>query len=104
MATTSPVVAIPEVGGNESLDELVRKLLGWVGSFGSARYLHHTHTRHWLPRFFDVVLWRFFVQAIETPHAWEELRREEYPRSLRPLVRYLVDEVQHEAIVSALLW
>lgn len=26
--TTSPVVAIPEIGGNESLDELVRKLLG----------------------------------------------------------------------------
>lgn len=28
MTTTSPVVAIPEVEGTESLDELVRKLLG----------------------------------------------------------------------------
>lgn len=26
--TMSPVVAIPEIGGNESLDELVRQLLG----------------------------------------------------------------------------
>lgn len=28
MTTTLPVVAIPEIGGNESLDELVRMLLG----------------------------------------------------------------------------
>lgn len=28
MTTTSPVVAIPEIEGNESLDALVRKLLG----------------------------------------------------------------------------
>ena len=46
---------------------------------------------------------RFFVQAIEAPHAWEELRRDVYPRSLRAFVKYLVDDVQHEAIVSALL-
>lgn len=70
----------------------------WIG-----KILTHTHTSLTTTFFLNVVLCRFFVQAIETPHAWEELRREEYPRSLRPLVRYLVDEVQHEAIVSALL-
>lgn len=69
----------------------------WIG-----KILTHTHITDY-HIFLNVVLCRFFVQAIETPHAWEELRREEYPRSLRPLVRYLVDEVQHEAIVSALL-
>lgn len=67
----------------------------WIG-----KILTHTSLT---TRFSNVVLCSFFVHAIETPHAWEELRREEYPRSLRPLVRYLVDEVQHEAIVSALL-
>lgn len=46
---------------------------------------------------------RFFVSAIEAPHDWEELRRDVYGPVLRPLVRYLVDEVQHEAIVCALL-
>ncbi|KAM3424467.1 hypothetical protein BST61_g6471 [Cercospora zeina] len=55
---------------------------------------------------FDTVVRKlstFFVQGIETPHEWDELRREVYPRVLRPLVRYLVDDVQHEGIVSALL-
>lgn len=37
------------------------------------------------------------------PLGWDELRREVYARQLRPLVRYLVDEVQHEALVCALL-
>lgn len=71
--------------------------MSWIG-----KILTHTHITDY-HIFLNVVICRFFVQAIETPHAWEELRREEYPRSLRPLVRYLVDEVQHEAIVSALL-
>ncbi|GIZ41595.1 hypothetical protein CKM354_000489400 [Cercospora kikuchii] len=55
---------------------------------------------------FDTVVRKlstFFVQAIETPHEWDELRREVYPRELRSFVRYLVDDVQHEGIVSALL-
>lgn len=43
------------------------------------------------------------MSAIEVPHEWEELRREVYSPVLRPLVRYLVDDVQHEAIVCALL-
>ncbi|KAI5363068.1 hypothetical protein Slin15195_G104450 [Septoria linicola] len=64
---------LPDIEGSESFDDLVRKLS------------------------------IFFVQAIEAPHDWEELRREIYPRTLRSFVRYLVDDVQHEAIVSALL-
>lgn len=43
------------------------------------------------------------MQAIEAPHEWDELRRDVYGQVLRPLVRYLVDDVQHEAVVSALL-
>ncbi|KXS94009.1 hypothetical protein AC578_1747 [Pseudocercospora eumusae] len=65
--------ALPQIDGSESFDSLVKKLSV------------------------------YFVHAIETPHDWEELRRDVYATSLRPLVRYLVDEVQHEAIVSALL-
>lgn len=44
------------------------------------------------------------MQAIEAPHDWDELRRDVYGQLLRPLVRYLVDDVQHEAVVSALLY
>ncbi|EME78250.1 uncharacterized protein MYCFIDRAFT_58413 [Pseudocercospora fijiensis CIRAD86] len=65
--------ALPAIEGSESFDSLVKKLSV------------------------------YFVHAIETPHDWEELRRDVYATSLRPLVRYLVDEVQHQAIVSALL-
>jgi hypothetical protein len=43
------------------------------------------------------------VQAVEAPHGWDELRKDVYPGSLRPFVRYLVDEVQHEFVVSCLL-
>ncbi|KAK4494600.1 hypothetical protein PRZ48_013956 [Zasmidium cellare] len=64
---------VPDIRGDEEFDGLVRKLSV------------------------------FFVSAIEAPHEWEELRREVYGPVLRPLVRYLVDEVQHEAIVCALL-
>jgi hypothetical protein len=46
---------------------------------------------------------RFFVQAIDTPHEWEELRKDVYPVLLKPLVRYLVDETRHEELVCALL-
>jgi hypothetical protein len=48
-------------------------------------------------------LHRFFVKAIDAPHEWEELRKNLYPTVLKPLVKYLVDEVQHEEIVCALL-
>lgn len=46
---------------------------------------------------------RFFVQAIDAPHEWEELRKDVYPGVLKPLVRYLVDDVSHPEIVCALL-
>lgn len=46
---------------------------------------------------------RYFVQAIEAPQEWDDLRGEVYGTFLRPLTWYLVDEVQHEAIVCALL-
>ncbi|EME40467.1 hypothetical protein DOTSEDRAFT_55680 [Dothistroma septosporum NZE10] len=64
---------LPRVDGSEDFDALVRKLSV------------------------------YFVQAIEAPHEWDELRRDVYGQVLRPLVRYLVDDVQHEAVVSALL-
>ena len=46
---------------------------------------------------------RFFVASIEAPYEWDELRRDVYGRHLRPLVTYLVSEVQHPALVCALL-
>ncbi|CAK4030375.1 Ca2+ Mg2+-permeable cation channel [Lecanosticta acicola] len=64
---------LPDIDGTETFDALVRKLSV------------------------------YFVQAIEAPHEWDELRGEVYGIFLRPLTRYLVDDVQHEAIVCALL-
>lgn len=47
----------------------------------------------------------FFTHAINVPQdGWDELRKEFYEEVLRPLVKYLLHDVQHPAIVSALLW
>lgn len=46
---------------------------------------------------------RFFVEVVEAPSTFEDLRNVVYGRTLKPLVRYLVDEVHHQAVVSALL-
>jgi hypothetical protein len=45
----------------------------------------------------------YITSAIEGPHDFDELKKTIYPRSLRPLVRYLVDDIYHESIVAALL-
>lgn len=45
----------------------------------------------------------FFLDAVESPHTFDELRSAIYGRTLKPLVRYLVDEVHYPGIVSALL-
>ncbi|KAK3053688.1 hypothetical protein LTR09_005432 [Extremus antarcticus] len=66
-------VSPPQIAGDESFDVLAQKL---------ATYL---------------------TQAIESPHNFDELKKVIYGRSLRPLVRYLVDEVHHEGVVSALI-
>ncbi|KAK5165097.1 uncharacterized protein LTR77_009194 [Saxophila tyrrhenica] len=63
----------PEIAGDESFDQLARKLATYV------------------------------TKAIESPHSFDELKKVVYGRSLRPLVRYLVDGVHHEGVVSALL-
>lgn len=45
----------------------------------------------------------YFVEAIQTPHTFEELRTIQYGRCLSPLIKHLSDNVKHQAIVSALL-
>ncbi|SMY27925.1 unnamed protein product [Zymoseptoria tritici ST99CH_1A5] len=70
---TTPLPAIPRIKGDENFDDLVRALSV------------------------------FFVEAIDTSLEWDELRKDVYPQVLKPLVRYLVGEVQHEEIVCALL-
>ncbi|KAJ9644571.1 hypothetical protein H2199_003534 [Coniosporium tulheliwenetii] len=45
----------------------------------------------------------YFVEAIQTPHTFEELRTIQYGRCLSPLIKHLSDNVKHQAIVSAIL-
>ncbi|KAF2772744.1 Ca2+/Mg2+-permeable cation channel [Teratosphaeria nubilosa] len=66
-------VPVPEIHGREGFDSLVRKLS------------------------------QYFVEQFDAPHTFEELRKAIYPRQLKPLVQYLVDDVSHPAIVAALL-
>ncbi|KAK5121466.1 hypothetical protein LTR85_005299 [Meristemomyces frigidus] len=66
-------VSVPVIDGRESFDTLVRKL--------------SVH----------------FIQHIDAPHTFEDLRKAVYTKSLQPLVTYLADEVQHPGIVCALL-
>ncbi|TKA76639.1 hypothetical protein B0A55_04934 [Friedmanniomyces simplex] len=63
----------PHIDGRESFDILVRKLSV------------------------------YFVQQIQAPQTWEELRTVLYGKHLKPLVTYLVDDTHHPAIVNALL-
>ncbi|KAK5132413.1 hypothetical protein LTR08_009096 [Meristemomyces frigidus] len=69
----SKEVSLPEIDGCESFDALVRKLSVFV------------------------------IETIDAPHSFEDLRKTVYGKTLRPLVNYLVDGVQHPAVVSALL-
>lgn len=43
------------------------------------------------------------MEVVEAPSTFDELRNVVYGRTLKPLVRYLGDEVHHQAVVSALL-
>lgn len=45
----------------------------------------------------------YFVDVVESPHSFDELRSAIYGRMLKPLVQYLVDDVHYPGIVSALL-
>ncbi|EMC91951.1 hypothetical protein BAUCODRAFT_152304 [Baudoinia panamericana UAMH 10762] len=64
---------LPRIDGRESFDDLVRKLSV------------------------------YFVQNVDAPHSWEDLRNVVYARMLKPLVTYLANETEHPAVVSALL-
>ncbi len=57
-----------------------------------------THVLHWLS-----TRGRYFVQQIQAPQTWEELRTVLYGKHLKPLVTYLVDDTHHPAVVNALL-
>ncbi|KAK0959568.1 hypothetical protein LTR91_020761 [Friedmanniomyces endolithicus] len=46
---------------------------------------------------------RYFVQQIQAPQTWEELRTVLYSKHLKPLVIYLVEDTHHPAVVNALL-
>lgn len=45
----------------------------------------------------------YFVDAIEAPYTFEQLRTVAASRRLDPLINYISEEVHHRAIVSALL-
>ncbi len=47
---------------------------------------------------------RYFVQQIQAPQTWEELRTVLYSKHLKPLVIYLVEDTHHPAVVNALLY
>lgn len=91
-------ISTPKIQDRDSFDSLVRKLLPCV-------YYRPLRRRLWLQ---TVVMLtyphcRHIIQAVDTQHTFEELRTTLYARTLQPLVRHLVDNVQHPAIVSALL-
>lgn len=67
----------------------------WPGTFREGMPGHRTL----------MMLWhrRFFVDAVESPHTFDELRSAIYGRALKPLVRHLVDEIHYPGVVSALL-
>lgn len=45
----------------------------------------------------------FFVEVIQTPYSFEELRTNPHGRNLKPLIQHLVDNVKNRAIVAAIL-
>ncbi|RYN50693.1 hypothetical protein AA0114_g5801 [Alternaria tenuissima] len=48
-------------------------------------------------------LCQFFEHTIKTPHTFEDLRRSQEGKALQPLILYLSTQVDHPALVSALL-
>ncbi|KAL1798676.1 hypothetical protein ACET3X_002713 [Alternaria dauci] len=48
-------------------------------------------------------LCQFFEHTIKTPHGFEDLRRSQEGKALQPLILYLSTQVDHPALVSALL-
>ncbi|KAF7680904.1 hypothetical protein GT037_002555 [Alternaria burnsii] len=48
-------------------------------------------------------LCQFFEHTIKTPHTFEDLRRSQEGKALQPLILYLSTQVDHSALVSALL-
>jgi hypothetical protein len=49
-------------------------------------------------------LCQFFEHTIKTPHTFEDLRRSQEGKALQPLILYLSTQVDHPALVSALLY
>ena len=47
---------------------------------------------------------RFFEHAIRVPHTFEDLRRSQEGRALQPLIHYLSTDVDHPALINALLY
>lgn len=98
MPTAIPGAALPKIERGDDFDAVVKKLARQVCStfprhFGGQRAGEGSNADEG----------RFFVEAIESPYTFEELRSAVYGRSLKPLVRYLVDDVHYEGVVSALL-
>jgi len=46
---------------------------------------------------------RYFLEAVQTPHSYEELRTIAHGRSLTPLIKYLSEDVHNRNVTSALL-
>ena len=88
-------VSVPEIAGQDSFDRLVRRLAVYV--------LRCTRAAAEEPANAYLDIGRYFVDVIETPGDFEERKGDVYGTCLKPLVRYLIDYVHHEAPVCALL-
>jgi hypothetical protein len=81
---------IPQIQDDDSFAELVRKLSLCV----------RTQLFLWIMLNDNI---SFFVEAVQTPHSFEELRTNPHGRNLKPLIRHLADNVSNRAIVAAVL-
>jgi len=84
--------SLPEIHDDDQFADLVWKLSLWVPVMWNS-----------CTSVFNVLVYSYFVEAVETPHTFEELRTLPHGRPLIPLIGYLSDHVTNRAIVSALL-
>ncbi|QIW99083.1 hypothetical protein AMS68_004601 [Peltaster fructicola] len=84
-------IPLPDITGSESYDAIAAKLSLCVSICvqTDVNQAYHEHS--------------YLASAIETPSTFTELRTTKYGATLRPLVRYLADNVQHRLTVAALL-
>lgn len=80
---------LPDFEEDERLRSIVSELASLV-----------LHKCGWV---FLLIKRRYFVEAIETPHTFEQLKTTSAGRRLKPLIKSLNDTCHHPGIVTALL-